>query len=316
MYGFAMSDNIVRENIRELTKEQSLLCERRVCEIAELAYDAASSSKKMIEDGMGIYEILSFFSEEYDELQVKSHDFHLPENKEILDFEFSRFSIMDKAYFSKIYTELMNKEDTKLCEVDFLPQTALDETFVYVKNTYSDEAYDVFAQDFADPRVRYATSFKEAVNLVENGEVTYCLLPLEERGARLATVAELLYRQELKINSVIPVFGIDGSADLKYAMVSRSFTVAKRDSDDDRYLEIRLPKNGVLSLSQILTVAECYGVNIYRVNSLSFNSNEGRQDCYSIVFSGENVDFTSLLVFLTLFSSDYTAVGIYKNLET
>jgi hypothetical protein len=313
---FNSSIGVTMSNISDISRIQSIGCEQRICEIAELAERAAASSADMIKDGVHIYEMLVALSEEYGFFNTDIHAEALSENKDRLSFYNGRLSLMDKAYFSELYFDALKKNDVTLYEEDFLPAVSSAETFVYVKNIYADEAYDVFTQDFEDPRVQYAKNFKEAVGLVDTGTVTYCLLPLEERGARLATVAELLYRSELKINSVIPVFGIDGSADIKYALVSRGYTVPKKSPDDDRYLEIRLAAQSDLSLSELLCVAESYGIQIYRVNTLSFSTDEGKNDYYSVVFSGENVDFTTLLVFLTLFSADYTAIGIYKNLES
>lgn len=303
-------------NINQLSKIQLVQHERRICEIAELAECAAKSSLEMINDGAGIFELLVMTAEEYRPDNSDIYAEALADNFDRLRFQLNRLSLMDKAYFAELYISVLHNFGVAISEGDFLPESPSAETFVYVKNAYADEAYDVFAQDFNDPRVKYAANFKEAVRLVDNGEVTYCLLPLEERGARLATIAELLYRYELKINSVIPVFGIDGAADIKYALVSRGYTVPVRDPDDDRYLEIRLADGGAVSLSKLLTVAEAYAIRVYRVNTLAFSTEEGKKEYYSLVFSGEDVDFTTLLVFLTLFAADYTVVGIYKNLET
>lgn len=315
-FGSGTAEELSMSNIAELSRLQLIQCERRICEIAELADRAVASSLEMIADGAGIYDILMMTSEEYRSDGSVIHTEALAENLARLQFQLERLSLMDKAHFAELYTAALRSSGISVSENDFLRESPSAETFVYVKNAYADEAYDVFAEEFEDPRVRYAVSFKEAVGLVDSGEVTYCLLPLEERGARLATIAELLYRYELKINSVIPVFGIDGTADIKYALVSRGYTVPTRDPDDDIYLEIRLAGDGAATLSELLTVAESYSIRVYRVNTLAFPTEEGRKEYYSVVFSGEDVDFTTLLVFLTLFSVDYTAVGIYKNLET
>ncbi len=305
--------DVLKKNIAELSEKQIVLSERRICELAELAECAVNYSKSFFD--MGIYEILSFISDEYPENENLSFNDSVFENQKRLRTQLTRLSAMDKAHFAELYTEFSHFHGMTLSENSFLSEDVTAETFVYVKNVYADEAYDVFSQDFTDPRVRYAKDFREAAKMVSDGIVTYCILPLEERGARLASVAELLYRSELKINSVIPVFGIDGAADVKYALVSLNFSVPRRDPDDDRYLEIRIADDSPPSLSELLCAAENHGVRVYRVNTLTFDTEDGKKGYYSIVFFGENADFTSLLVYLTLFASDYTVVGIYKNLE-
>ncbi len=311
---FFFSANISSENLKELSSKQLMLTERRICEIAEMAADAVSYSKGISD--ADIYEMLSFVSEDYKNIRYKLYENVIFQNTLRIERYAKTLSSMDKAYFAALYTELMSENGVNIRESDFLQSSDSDESFVYVKNVYADEAYDVFSQDFSDPRVRYAGSLREAAKFVADGISAYCILPLEESGARLASVAEILYRFDLKINAVIPVFGIDGTADIKYALVSRHFTVPVRDIDDDRYLEIRIADRSSPSLSELLCAAESYGVKVYRVNSLSFDVEGEMRGYYSVVFSGEDVDFTELLVYLTLFASDHTIVGIYKNLES
>ncbi|MBO5315157.1 MAG: hypothetical protein J6B48_01870 [Clostridia bacterium] len=312
---FFSPSEITTSNIASLSADEILISERRICEVAELACEAVRFSLELAEVGVDGFDVLSVIADGYPDVDSFVSEDSLKANRRRLEYILSGLSIMDKAHFADIYTELLAKEGRGLNENVFLPEVMEDETFVYVKNAYADEAYDVFSQEFSDPRVRYAGSMREAVKLVSDGVVSYCILPLEERGARLSSVTELLYRSELKINSVIPVFGMDADADIKYALVSRSFYIPKIDKGDDRYLEIRIPTDSDIGLSELLFAAGSYGVNVYRVNTLMFKTMGEQKGYYSVVFCGEDVDFTSLLTFLTLFVPEYTAVGIYKNLE-
>jgi hypothetical protein len=108
---------------------------------------------------------------------------------------------------------------------------------------------------------------------------------------------------------------MDGTADMKYAMVSLNFTLPHIAKDDDRYLEIRVSADKNITLSDLLSVAVMLGHTVYRVNSHTFSTEEGNQQFFSIVFRGECRDFISLLTFLTLFVDDYITVGVYKNIE-
>ena len=312
---FFSPSEITTSNISSLSTDQALISERRICEIAELADEAVRFSLELAEVGVDSFDTLSVIADGYPSVEFGLPENALKDNSKRLEYILSSFSVMDKAHFADIYTELLAKAGKKLNEGVFLPEVLTEETFVYVKNMYADEAYDVFSQEFSDPRVRYAGSLREAVKMVSDKEVSYCILPLEEGGARLSSVTELLYRSELKINSVIPVFGMDADADVKYALVSRNFNIPKRDKGDDRYLEIRIPTDSGVGLSDILFACCSYGVNVYRVNTLTFKTLGEQKGYYSVVFCGEDVDFTALLVFLTLFVPEYTAVGIYKNLE-
>ena len=125
----------------------------------------------------------------------------------------------------------------------------------------------------------------------------------------------MIYRSDLKITSVTPVFGFDGSLDMKYALVSKTLLPPDYSREDDRYLEIRLPTDSDTTLSELLAVADSYGIGVYRINTASYHTEAGERSSYSVVFKSEGGNFATLLVYLTLFVYDYTPVGIYKNLE-
>ena len=306
---------ITTNNLRFLSYESGINFERRICEISELVNLAVEYSKALDLE-IDIYELLLLVSEILPSNEEADTSFALGRNVSKLKFLFDRFSSLDKAVFTELYVNKLREEGFSFSEESFFGEGEYEESFIYVKNVYSDEAYDVFSQDFKDPRVKYASSFKEAVSAVENSIATYCILPLEERGARLASVAELLFRADLKINSVIPVFGFDGNADVKYALISKHFSVPKKSDGDDRYLEIRLAQRSDTALSDILSAARFFGIQLYRVNTQLFGTEDADRVFYSLVFCGEEVDFTALLAFLTLFVSDHTTIGIYKNLES
>ena len=308
--------SVTRDNLKSIRKNQSLDCERRICELSELCDGAADVAKALFDEGLGIYEILGLLSERMADDGAAVHDILLLENEARLGAYLSLLSSYDRAVFSELFCEKLDSLGIGVGEDVFLPTDSADESFVYVRNRLADEAYDIFSAEFEDPTVSYASSFKEAARAVSDGKAEYCLLPLEEGGgARLAGIAALIFSEELKINSVTPVFGFDGSADMKYALVSRHFTVPAEEEGDDRYLEIRLPAEDGLVLSELFAVSGALGISTYRINTLYFDSAEGSVPYYSIVFRNRRRDFSRLLVYLTLFCASYTAVGIYKNLE-
>jgi hypothetical protein len=178
----------------------------------------------------------------------------MPENIDRLKIYLDSLSAQDKATFALFLTERMKKLGIRSGEADFLRDGEGDRSIVYVKNRLSDEAYDVFADMISDVTVSYVESFKEAALAVAEGKSEYCILPLEEKGgARLASIAAILFSSDLKIASVTPVFGFDGSADVKYALISKHFSIPDIDFGDDRYLEIRLNAESSLPLSHLFS---------------------------------------------------------------
>lgn len=303
-------------NLDRLAREYSIIGEQRLLELSDLAREAANASRGLFADGLSAYDALSAISSSVDFGAYRLSELNSEDAPLLLGTSLGVLSMMDKAVFSDLYISHLIADGTRLSEQDFLFEKARDETFTYVRNPFSDEAYDVFSQDFSDPRLRYSSSFKECVSALDNGEASFCLLPLEEKGGvRLPTVSELIYRNDLKINSVTPVFGPDGSADMKYALVSKSFTVPDRRKGDDRYLELRLGADDTRSLQELLLALDYFSMSVYRINTVSFE-NEGESDTYySLVVRDGKEGFVTLFTYLTLFYADFVPVGIYKNLE-
>ena len=308
---FAPSD-VTLDNLARLAREGAGVNERRVCELSELVDSAVKFSLDLSASGMGIYESLSLLS---DGLFLAADGDS--ESTLALSRAYPAFlASSDRAELSRLFVERLRGAGISVTEASLLSERTADESIVYVKNALADEGYDVFSQELSNPRVSYVKSFKEAADAVARGEVSYCILPLEEAGgARLSTVSEIIYRRDLKINAVTPVFGFDGNADVKYALLSGSFIVPSILPDDDGYLEIRIKDGEDTSLSEILSVADYYGISLYRVSTERFDDEGEASVFYSLVFKSTGGGFTDLLVYLTLFSSAFVPIGMYKNLE-
>ncbi len=302
------------ENIRRLAERQSILQEQRICELSEAVDAAAEYLALMVQDGMPIADALPLLSL-FDCAAENIHKDALAECLPALLLYQKHLSSLDKVSFVYLLTERLAQRGISVSEADFLPPASAKEVFTYVKNFYADEAYDVFSQSFSDPRLFYSESLRDAVAAVEEGRAGYCLLPLEEKGGiRLAGVSQMLYQSDLRIASVTPVYGYGEETDLTYALISRGFLIPPVDREDDRYLELRLPKTGA-SLSELLFAAEAFGAQVYRIHSLRLSQEGAARDLYSLVFRTEGRDFSGLLSYLFTFVKGFAPVGIYSNLD-
>lgn len=312
---FSVRDEVI-SNLNGLSRDYSIISEQRLLELYDIAIPMANASIALMKDGLEGYELISVLSDELRFGDYVLSDRSTKELSPILIKSLTSLARTDRAFLTEIYLCELKKAGYLIDESDFLPAASLPETFTYVRNSFSDEAYDVFSQDFSDPRVVYSKTFKDCARALTSGEVTYCLLPLEEKGgARLHTVSDIIFRNDFKINSVIPVFGPDGNADIKYALVSRSFTVPRKNEDDDLYLEIRLGSDRDGILAEILGVVDYFGMSVYRINTVTFDT-EGDPETYvSLVIRDKDTGFAPILTYLTLFVRDFVPVGIYKNLE-
>ncbi len=315
-YGEFVPNKCIIENLNKLSERLSLLEERRICEIADIAGAATARFSEMISDDYDIYEIISVFSELFSNREIKVHDFCLKENEESLISFMKRISATDKVVFSEFFYKMLLDVGIKISESDFFERANENSTVAFVKNALAAEAYDVFSQQIENPRLKYAKDMKEAVTLLLSGEAGFAVLPFEERGAqRLKAVSEIIFKEDLKINSVTPVFGPYGGANMKYALVSRYMSIPDISEGDDRYLEIRLSSKGDSPIFEIFSAAAEYKITPYRINTINFETPDGEEPYCSVVFKLDSGDFAPFLLYLTLFVADYTSVGIYKNLE-
>lgn len=303
------------ENLKTLSAKAALILERRILELHELCCSVEETMKSSYGNIDNIYELLSLFSEEYQPSDFQVHSECLPINIDIITRNLSLLSSTDKCIFCDLLVSRDSKGSFPITEESFITNKTAGETFTYVKNPISDEAYDVFTENLYDPRVFYSKTFKEAVHKVIDGVVDFCLLPLEEKGDRIHSVNELILSHDLKINEVTPVFGLDGTADMKYAKISKYLNLPYKASGDDRYLEIRLPTDTEITVGQIISAAEVFGNSVYRINTETLKSEGEDRNYYSVVFRDDKDGFAKILTYLTLFTGDYIPVGIYKNLE-
>lgn len=305
---------ILCENIRSIAMHQSRLEEQRICELSEMADAAVSYLSVLAEGGMPMADAFSLLSlGVFDDGPI--HEDALEVCRQSLSFYGNLVSSMDKTVFVSLLAQRLAEKGLCPQESDFLPPVTVGETFTYVKNLYADEAYDVFSQGFSDPRLFYSETLRDAMGAVEEGRAGYCLLPLEEKGGvRLASVSQMLYQSDLRIASVTPVYGYGEQTDLTYALISRGFCIPPVNSEDDRYLELRLPKEAC-PLSELLLAAEALGAEVYRIHTLQLESRAQQRPFYSLVLRSEGRDFVLLLMYLFAFVKDFSPIGIYSNLE-
>lgn len=308
-----LSFGVSFENLYELSRKQLPLGERRIVEISLFSELVADAFFSLYNDGLNVYEIIEalfLLKDSYSAIPVNASDI----TKSALSYIKSAESI-DKAVFIEKLLSSLDKRGVNLSESDFLYEGEGDETFVYVKNRLADEAFDVFSQDFSDPRVFYAPDFRSVSRAVLEDKCEYCLLPLEEKGGvRIPSIASILYSGDLKINSVTPVFGPDGTADMRYALVSKHFSIPPIYDEDDRYLEIRFSNTDNAFLSSLFLTLDYFGVSVYRVNTTP-RDNDEESPSLSVVFSVVGKSFANLLAYFSIFCPTYVTVGIYSNLE-
>lgn len=307
------------ENFKELFLHAAEDSTLRLCEIADYASELARFLVSLMQMEVDSSDGLLLLKDGISEFFAMRSEFEqdLPVNREEILWQLDRFCKGDAALLVKLFLEKLSSLDIRLYEEDFAHTDDVPPIYAYVKNTLSDEAFDVITENLPDARVRYITSFAEGARLLLSGEVGYCLFPIEEKGGmRLPTVENLLKTKMLCIHRIVPVFGFDGLADLKYALVSRGVRVEPYREEDDRYFEFSFEEGEESpSLSELLSAIDLFGLTLYRIHSIASEGDE-KGNSYTLVVRSQGVDFLPLIIYLTLFFDTHRIIGIYKNLES
>lgn len=303
------------KNVEGILREMGTLHELSVCELSFAAESAAKSISELLDAGMTVNEATSLLSDEISLPDVRDEERIPSLTSENVKSFLSHTSNLNKVIFAELLVKRLAELGITVSEGDYLPGIDSEETFAYVKNSLSDEAFDVFSQEFSDPRIVYADNFKDACRMVADGKVGYCILPFEEKGgARINSIVELVSSLDLKIAAITPVFGFEGNADVKYALVGRGFTIPENDEFTDRYLEIEVHRNSSLSLGELISASEYLSLSIFSVNTTS-NAIADGDFIHTLIFKDEKKSFTDFLTYLNIFAGSHTPVGIYKNIE-
>lgn len=313
---FIPSFSITESNLLRLDERMSRADERRICELSVAAKEAADEAMRLLDGGMRMDEVLALMSGTLALPHAILHDDALEDNVARLRMRSELRRTADEAIFSELFCRALAEADVRLHESALLPTAEKDASVAYVKNLYADEAFDVFSQDRPRMKPVMVRSFSEAVERMRRAEVGYCLFPLEEEGGtRLASVQSLIYRNDLKIVAVTPVFGYDGTAELTYALLATSFDPIIYESTDDLYLEIALSREDDATLNAVLTAAQSFGVTVYRADTVSYTSSDGKRTVCSLVLRDYRHTVFAFLCYLLLFVPDFTPIGLYKNVE-
>ncbi len=300
------AEDIFLSNINTLDRSAHLGYEARVCELALYADALCDGLSELIADGVSPIESLALLRE-----RIRLHENGCPEGEIDSSHFFDMLLSADRAELCRLIAIRLRERgiDISLSEL-FSVESDLKRV-CYVKNALSDEAYDVFSQD-TELSVTYVGSLDEACLAVRDGTFGYCILPLEEAGGvRSRRIMRMISELSLKIVALTPVFGFDGTADVKYALVSQGLRVPELSEDDELYIDLLMSFDGAPPLLEILQSARVLRLDTVRLSQTQTQDGQ----LLSVIFKDAGEGALPLIIYLELFFEDYSVLGIYKNLE-
>lgn len=281
----------VQANLAEIDKRHALLCLERAFHLGELTQELAQSPSPDKETLSAISERLFVLSQDHTPYQTATYYADLV----TLCTEIAHALPNGYAHF---FTELFG---------DDVPLSNLAKGRVaYVANSYTEQAFLLLCNGIADCRVSYHHHFDDVCQDVYNGGCQYGILPIQSSDeGMLAGLYRLVARYKLKICAVCRVAGAKDGYTM-FALVKRS--QSRPQTDTSSCLDFLFTPADVRQISDLLCVAGLFGHHVLHTGS--FTSHDG--ETFRLCMMTNPHTLYPFLVYLTLFCTDVTPIGLYK----
>ncbi|MCQ2432117.1 MAG: hypothetical protein MJ175_05875 [Clostridia bacterium] len=218
--------------------------------------------------------------------------------------------------YRRLITDLIRDdsrpEDDPARELDVRAPRSAGERIAYLRNTYTDEAYEQFAEAFLHAAPAYYSDFPGVCEALYYGRATACILPLENSvDGKLLRFYALMSKYDLRIGAMCSIASEDSDSQTNYALLRRSVTVPDPEEYDIWYMECRIILEEGMTLSRLLTAAAFYGLTLTRVDSVPV-SYEDSEFTYDLILRiPPEGDLAAMLTYLYLLVPQFTLLGLY-----
>lgn len=128
---------------------------------------------------------------------------------------------VDRVAFLCAFRTACAKRGRILDHTAFLPkEDAPLHRIAYVRNTYTEEAYEIFTREDADATLLYTDGFAEACKAVADGQADFCILPFENSSGPLTAFRDMAVRFSLTVAALCRVFHADGTDATRFALLA------------------------------------------------------------------------------------------------
>ena len=309
-FGRYSPENVIAENLHELTERTDLLCELEVAHLRELAVEMTQ--------GSDIADLLSSLHD-YRIPQSPLGESILPQNTELLLRSRNMSEARQRMLLCRaLYEELRDREP-------LLPFLFPDEHeitphatghIVYQRNSYTDDAYLAFAKLVPGARAAYAHSFHAACQEVFSGHCEFCILPVENAvEGELIGFAKLISQYDLKIAATCDIAGADASRKTRFALLRRNMLpLTVSNAKQKKFFRFSLPSQSAQLMADVLNAADFFGLPLLSINTLPIDK-EGDEFCFNLTFNTNGADLYPFLFYLSMTTPQYTPIGIYSHIQ-
>ena len=184
----------------------------------------------------------------------------------------------------------------------------------FVKNKYTDVAFESFSRSVANAKPVYSTSFKESCESVASGSCEFCILPIaNSTDGRLISFYTLLDRYDLKICEVFSIED-ENAQSIYYARIGRSCKEpSDRHSPEQNFIfEFSILSSSADFASPLLLAAAASDAHLISIDSIPVEYTSTLQSFF-FSFSVPTKSMLPFRLFIALSEQSSTPLGLYQS---
>lgn len=300
----------VFDNLTLLDNRISREFEKRLPQLAELAALMAEQWQSGgANDPLAFFHRISSFWP-----SSALHTPHLPKNEENLQLSLSLLSVGDRADFISSFLSACAQHGSPLTAKMLLPHSEVpSQRIAYVRNAYTDEAYEVFSALLPDATLLSAENFREACEAVSEDDCGFCILPYENSGGVLRYFSELVSHYAFCITAFCRVFHTDGTDATRFALLARSPYLPVTEMQPR--LRVSFSASDAIDLARHIATATMLGARVTAVESEPDTENKERLTCRVEFHLSQDGCLTRILTYLHIFAANFCLRGLYKEID-
>lgn len=194
-----------------------------------------------------------------------------------------------------------------------------ENVIAYLKNPYSELAYNVFSSVISDAKVSYGRDFNAVCEEVYYGSAKYCILPMESSvDGSLSGFRKLAAKYELCPVLSCFVSSEDGERTTRFVLFAKNIVLLELPNStvgEGCFFTFRLNAPEHSTLLNTLKCLRACGMRTVRIESDAVEWDEGRYS-FEITASCDGGELAALLCYLSLEVPEYTPVGIYSKVKS
>lgn len=220
---------------------------------------------------------------------------------------------LDRVSFLSAFRLACAKRGCTLDHTLFLPkEDAPLHRIAYVRNPYTEEAYEIFTREDGEATLLYTDGFSEACQAVTDGQADFCILPFENSSGPLGSFQDMAARFSLTVTALCRVFHTDGTDATRFALLSKKPLPSRGGDMPCIRFSFSVEDGGILA--EHLTALSACGATVTSLSSLPDTIGKTSLSC-TLTLRCTREDAFLPLAYLYTFTDFPRLLGFYEEIE-